>query len=198
MADRPIIMTAESVRAIQAGIKTQTRRVIKGFPNAGISEWQLLDCLNGVAVFRSSGERREIRCPYGVPGDTLWVRETWGEWGSVDGCVCYKADGDLSGIRGWRSPMFMPRWASRINLTIKDVRVERVQDISEADAIAEGATFHDGRPIGHHGWRHDFGSVYETARDSYAALWGRINAKRNYPWDANPWVWVVEWEAPHA
>jgi hypothetical protein len=83
----------------------------------------------------------------------------------------------------------MPRWASRITLEITDVRAQRLQDISEEDAKAEGAAFFDGRPIHHHGWRHDLGSVWSTANLSFQSLWSKINGPDS--WTENPWVWVI-------
>lgn len=162
------------------------------------------------------------RGPYGVPGDRLAVRETWRFWGwTEDGIpwVEYRADGkkrlleratipfewgdrladiwaDLStagncpaddngeGFRacdkGWRSPIRMPRWASRITLELTDVRVERVMEISSEDAKAEGLSVEDPR------------TSAVTGIGRFARLWDQINAKRGYGWDANPWVWVIE------
>ena len=83
----------------------------------------------------------------------------------------------------------MPRWASRITLEVTGVRVERLQQTSEEDARAEGAMFHDGRGIGHSGWRHDYADVHDDARSSFAAIWQSINGPKS--WAVNPWVWVV-------
>ena len=135
-------------------------------------------------------------------GDVVRVKETWHhsklDIGDVrqEQWYSYRADGDEptdnGGVRPWRSSMFMPRLASRYWLRIAGVRVERLQDITEADAQREGAMFHDGRPVGHHGWRFDFRDVYGTARDAYAATFDRINGRGS--WAANPWVAVYEWE----
>ena len=165
MKERPIIMTGESVRAILEGRKTQTRRVIKPQPRNG-KDW---------------------RCPYGQSGGRLWVRETW-QAQSITGEWWHKVKKDERPLHNWSvvdratlpaslnemppkwiSPLFMPRWASRITLEVTGVRVERVQDISEDDAIAEGT-----------------GST-----SVYRLLWDSINAKRGYSWDSNPWVWAV-------
>jgi hypothetical protein len=89
----------------------------------------------------------------------------------------------------------MPRCASRITLTVTDVRVQRVQDISEEDAKAEGAMFHDGRPTCHHGWRHDYSDVWPTARHSFCALWNSLHGPE--AWDANPWVYALTFTVHH-
>lgn len=195
MKERPILFSAPMVRAILEGRKTQTRRVVKHAPapwNAEHTAWDMT-C-----------------CPYGQPGDRLWVRETWGAhfmWDDVppsgipnDGkaCLFYMADGFSTGGCSqtrrdkWRPSIHMPRWASRITLEIAGVRVERLQDISEKDAQAEGAMYHDGRGIGHSGWRHDYKDVHVDARSSFYRLWQEINGPGS--WDANPWVWVVEFK----
>lgn len=137
-----------------------------------------------------------IKCPY-APGDTLWVREThwldcYPDGVLVDGKpahVHYRAAHPYPAIAKsidghWRPSIFMPRWASRITLEITAVRVERVQDISEDDAKAEGVT---PVPFTDSGW--DSSELY---RNSFAELWDSINAKRGYGWDVNPWCWVVE------
>jgi hypothetical protein len=147
---------------------------------------------------------------YGQPGDRLWVRETFAivprtAYRCSEGVQqVLRPDDDhdaaifregwtrsRSGFR-WRPSIHMPRWASRINLEITGVRVERLQDISEADAIAEGAILHDGRGTGHTGFRHnrDDGFVWAAAKASYMRLWEQINGTGS--WEANPWVWVVE------
>ena len=183
MKERPIIMQPESVRAILDGRKTQTRRVNK------------------------YSERMQFEV-----GQKLWVRETWAvhlRWdprkpshidGDRVGFPWYRADGDNRIVERhgkWRSPLFMPRWASRINLLVKSVRVERVQNISEKDAIAEGATWTDNGPrkwlkrgvefeeadkinVWNEGWSHkgetDKNRCFGSARMSYANLWDAINA----------------------
>lgn len=119
--------------------------------------------------------------------------------------ISFEADGALSSAKDWREfgstpgeavpgryrhARFMPRWASRIALEVTAVRVERLQDISEAQARAEGACYHDGLGIGHSGWRHDLKDVHADARSSFARLWESINGAGS--WADNPWVWVVE------
>lgn len=142
-----------------------------------------------------------IRCPYGGPGSRLWVRETWAaphEWDTakpreiaVGTKIYYAASANLGGqaeLGGLiaRSPRFMPRWASRITLEITGVRVERLQAISEADAMAEGA------PPSHpsiDAVSREFGYA-DFPRSWYAQMWDHINGHGS--WDANPWVWVIE------
>lgn len=137
------------------------------------------------------------------PGDRLWVRETWAVVNTLDNrkpseitkgthywpTVWYRAtDQHEQEYRDdyfgkWRPSIFMPRWASRITLEITDVRVERVQDISMADCIAEGMSMD--APLNNRGT----GAI---ARDAFADLWDLLNAKRGFGWDVNPWVWIIE------
>ena len=152
-------------------------------------------------------------CPYGHPygvrnGDPrLWVRETWRTHERPDGLdgILYQADDGFQPIantkeaaeawvsvnshevpRRWRPAIHMPRWASRINLTVEGVRVERLQDITEADAEAEGLKRNsDIDPMG--------SGLYSSAREEFAQLWNAINGKRA-PWASNPWVWVVSFK----
>jgi hypothetical protein len=126
------------------------------------------------------------RCPYGAPGDLLWVRETWA--GHASG-VDYAADfAAVSRPQAgpWRPSIHMPRWASRITLRITDIRVERLQDISEDDARAEGA-----EPCTSTGW-HGQNIVVMTARELFAELWNKINGPG--AWNENPWVWAISFE----
>lgn len=191
MKERPILFSAPMVRAILDGRKTQTRRVVRG--QVGALDRGQPTIVGGPA------------CPYGAPGDRLWVRETWaaiderGEAVSrrtrhVDqNCgdrLVYRAD-DRVLTEQWRSPLFMPRWASRITLEVTTVRVERLQAITEEDACAEGVTQTDGRwwdgaPHAVKGTPR----ALPTAREAFADLWDAINGKRA-PWSSNPWVWVV-------
>jgi hypothetical protein len=194
MKERPIIFSAPMVRAIPDGRKTQTRRVVKPQPfynEAGFLAWITSGTMQNQG--RSAEEMVAHHCPYGVPGDRLWVRETWRELGSGqlhDGSIpkyhvpcVYAADFDDNGDRQfngpWRSPIYMPRWASRINLLLTDVRVERLQEISEEDAIAEGVDI--GCPA------HEADQPLPTML--YERLWDSINGKKH--WESNPWVWVL-------
>jgi hypothetical protein len=192
MKERPILFSGEMVRAILDGRKTQTRRVVKPRPPAGTIAYK-----DGVFIANEHfGLMRNQ--PYNS-GDTLWVRETWASDFGVDDVspsefteamqllpVWYKAtDKNLQlEYRGrWRPSIHMPRWASRINLRVTGVRVERVQDITLADARAEGVNIADG-------WDSD-----DVIFAKWEELWNSINAARpGCSWDANPWVWVVEFE----
>ena len=206
MRERPIIMTAESVRAILAGQKSQTRRVVTPQPSAGV-RWGTL------GKGWEDGHGRPLRNPYGAPGDRLWVREGWRaearelERGRLSHLIDYRADTGTPTLTAtdspdaprfvqagnpWRSPLFMPRWASRLTLEVTAVRVERVQDISEEDARAEGATPKmqtaddvDGAPDA---------SPWRAYRAGFADLWDKINGPRGYGWGVNPWVWVLTFQ----
>jgi len=190
--ERPILMSGPMVRAILEGRKSQTRRECK-------PEWYR--CLDMEEPDARAAAL--TRCPYGQPGDRLWVRETWGK--DPDGRPCYRADctvhldsdnyadqlehDRLVGARWarWRPSIFMPRWACRLVLEIVAVRVERLQEISEADVRAEGCEI---RAM----WM--FGADTKEKRNAiarpvYQNLWDSLNAKRA-PWSSNPWVWVVE------
>ena len=209
--ERPVLFGAPMVRAILEGRKTQTRRAGKlavpedadevFFWNGEHHRRQGLTNVaeTGLWVRRSPGPGGYLRfvgpCPYGVPGDLLWVREAWCEADTSSG-FAYAADapGDPRGM-GWRPSIHMPRWASRITLRITDVRVERLTDISETDAQAEGvfpAAIYGGKtaswlPTPDHRER-----FFETASAAFQALWEHINGRRS--WEANPWVWVVAFE----
>ena len=204
MKERPIVFSDEMVRAILEGRKTMTRRVVKSeFLPSSVTEWKFDPARGWVGigdVGMCNGARGEIHlmeCPYGVPGDRLWVKETFrshpedeamGEHRPVEYAAtpCVGCDG-FDGIR-WTPALFMPRWASRITLEIVSVRVERVQDISDADCEAEGVRCN--RTIG--GWDCD---GFAFAKDAFKNLWDTIYAKNTeYKWDANPWVWVIEFK----
>lgn len=167
MKERPIIFSGEMVRAILDGRKTQTRRAVK--MRDGAQEYSVYDF------------RRDC-CPYGQPGDHLWVRETWLEWtegGCKETCM-YKADDDprAQNFGPWKSSLFMPRWASRITLEITKVRVERLQDISEEDAKAEGVVCQE----------------VKNSVEAFKELWDSLRAKKGNGWETNPWIWVIEFE----
>jgi hypothetical protein len=202
MKERPILFSGAMVRAILENRKTQTRRVLKQ-PNRRDGVKLVPELLQKIGVGHAS--------PYGVPGDRLWVRETWQVNTPPSGYI-YRADcldyenGD-EGCR-WRPSIFMPRKASRILLDVANVRVERVQDITAADCIAEGVQYpvsSEGCPKGQvrplinisakHSPLKYLPREYthnDLLRAHYAALWDSINAARGFAWERNPWVWVVE------
>lgn len=189
MREHPILFSAPMILAILDGRKTQTRRVIKQQPHRTTTAAQHVD--SNWWEWKRGGR---FRCPYGQPGDRLWVRETWRpgmhpEWLCA---VQYRADLQWLKPTGldentgyifadwcdrepqkWSPSIHMPRWASRITLEITGVRVERLQAISDADARAEGVTA-------------------TPAISAYRNLWNTINAQRGYCWESNPWVWVLE------
>lgn len=202
------------VRALLDGSKTQTRRIVKPtgahhiFQFRGKDEAHGADEPTGEWAWCSSAHvvSDHIRCPYGKPGDRLWVRETWRgvveinppgkctELGVAryvpDQQYCRRVEYQATHGRDsepWRPSIHMPRWASRINLEVTGVRVERLDQITEDNAQAEGAA-----PA----WLDvDGGTVnvgQPTYRQGFARLWRDINGDES--WDANPWVWVVEFK----
>jgi hypothetical protein len=210
MNERPILFSGPMVTAILSGAKTQTRRVIKPQPTANldwVTEWGWTfftpDKHISGRVKNPAMEPREIflRCPYAL-GQRLWVRETWApispdeERRPIKECnIEYKADTPHAKYPGdwpeeeakgneeapkWCPSIHMPRWASRITLEITGVRVERLFDISQEDAEAEGVSIEATRTLTHRG--------------AFAITWDTINKKRGYGWEGgtNPWVWVIE------
>ncbi|WP_431274261.1 hypothetical protein ACQ858_19720 [Variovorax ureilyticus] len=189
MKERPILFSAPMVRAILAGTKTQTRRICKPAEAQGLS--YVVDCQDGTWG-NEEGDMPVFSCPYGRAGDRLWVRETFARidgqtrpWIETDYRATYTHGdrlGDRLGInKRWTPSIHMPRHASRINLEVTGVRVERLQDISEADAKAEGVQMPDGTPTPPEFWSY---------RQEFGRLWEEINGASS--WEANPWVWVIE------
>lgn len=197
MKERGIIFRPELAQAVHLGTKTQTRREVKPQPHAGVRPIAIAHPRAPDAVFED-GHGRPLRCPYGVPGDRLWVRETWAYDLNVDreetpemlawirergsARINFRGTGaQQTGCGGapgrWRPSIHMPRWASRTTLEINDVRVERLQDISDEDARAEGFGI---------GWGP--GCFYRT----FNSLWDGVNGAG--AWDANPWVWRIEFK----
>ena len=223
MTDRPILFSGPMVRAIHARLKTNTRRVLrikghKTFSEFGPSDTRGYDWHFRDAEMRWHDLRYEEllkRLPHQV-GDRLWVREAWRTHVAYEDLaprdmggeepIRYEADGYLE-TWGWpfmdapgryRQGMHMPRWASRTTLVVTDVRVQRLQEISEEDAIAEGVEKidydgNDPRYMGEYGWRdyrdHPHAEVpFKKPIDSFRTLWDSLNAARGYGWGQNPWV----------
>lgn len=243
--ERPIVMSGPIVVATIEGRKTQTRRLVRALPN-GLAP-QCYVGRNGERWTFTGGDRagdaHGLRCPYGASEDRLWVKEAWGvgtrphpAHGWIDGLE-YKADAlagddalplrevappegvslsDFEG-KGWRSPRFMPRWASRLTLEITEIRVQRLQDISEEDARGEGVELPcvvdadcppgKGRPLIRltgpcppirYLADPRAASIADMRRAEFASLWDSINGKRlvgGQPatWKANPWVWAISY-----
>lgn len=192
--ERPILFNAPMVRAILAGRKRQTRRVVKPQPSPGLlSDYAEIREKRGSMRTDAQMLSDCLPCPFGQPGEKLWVRETFGHFERNDTLkpgnkIYYRADGECLELEPWRPSIHMPRWASRIALEITSVRVERLQDISEADAIAEGTP-------GGHGAIQGYG-YNASPCEHYRALWESINGPGS--WDANPWVWVIEFKRMEA
>lgn len=202
MKEAPILFSGPMVLAILDGRKTQTRRVGKlqspDYTELGVDySRHATNGLEAVATYRAFPDGGTARwgicvCPFGVPGDHLWVRETWKPTGLLAfekprdtkacGRFAYAAD-DSQASRDknipWRPSIHMPRWASRITLEITGVRVERLQDISEEDAKAEGVEAVISKKI--HGWTPH---VLE-----FSLLWDSLNGMNT--WRQNPWVWAI-------
>ncbi|WP_333620411.1 hypothetical protein [Pantoea septica] len=215
MRERPILLNGDMVRAVLNGSKTQTRRIIDWRRTRPTeiaerddgSKWPWSeDCENGGDYWHD--------CPFGEVGDRLWVRETFRVHSRATdvATLVYKASERQSWteqthrvpvsvcnkpavIEKWTPSIHMPRWASRITLEITGVRVERLQDISQADAVAEGIK--SGRCGNETSWRDAFyvpgdNQPYFNAETAYGDLWSSIYGEES--WQANPWVWVIEFK----
>jgi len=224
-------MHARSVRGILAGIKTQTRRVLKAraehgggggraYDRAVVGPFRAADgapLQYGATLHSGGGGDFCVACPYGQPGHRLWVREAWATAGGK--LVADRADGRCGAWCGdsaggwffnphgyvieanrehgpsfslakyggrWKPSIHMPRWASRLTLEVTEVRVERVQAISEADAGEEGSFWRGTHPE----WDGD----PDEHRKYFREAWDTLNAERGFGWDANPWVWVIAFQ----
>jgi hypothetical protein len=192
MIARPILMSAPMIRALLEGRKTQTRRIAKhpsryaqieflGGGGKDSPDWNDPQCWgyadeDGIYYTLTGKPGDDIcPCPFGRAGGLLWVREAHAVWD--DGVVYRASNPECDGITRWVPSIHMPRWASRLTLELTDVRVERLQDISEADAVKEG--FAEGKPV----------KYFETATDQFRRLWESINGEGS--WHENPWVWVL-------
>lgn len=234
MKVRPIIMSAESVRAILAGQKTQTRRAVRGqglqetlsylacepyLPVVGDDSGDLVvqymaDHPRGAAYYASCGTypdegTESLGNPYGQPGDRLWVREVaaWNPDLREPENIWYRADpkwdepdsGYYPDNKNWRSPIHMPRWASRLTLEIVSVRVERLQAITVDDVVAEGINLEGAHAQDFIDAEHaqsaglNIGCRYPEIYP-FVRLWDSINGKRpGCAWQDNPWVWRIEY-----
>jgi hypothetical protein len=203
---KPILFSTPMVKAILDGKKTQTRRVIK--IDDAPENWKI--SIAGTSIVRT--EPYDVKLPRYAAGDILWVRETWqigykednpcdiNTWTPLQACVPCHRSGECTLIEShpyqylykaspethenydvltWRPSIHMPREAARLFLRVKNVRVERLQDISYDDCLQEGM--------------HDYGTDVDTL-GAFQDLWQKLNAKRGYGWDTNPWVWVYEFE----
>lgn len=220
MKARPILFSAPMILALLDSRKTQTRRLVKPQPNpcktvncsaatwSPSGGWHCTTCGNGIrgAEHNYTG----LPCPYGVPGDVLWAREAWRiherfpdvarvryqaserrSWTEQHEDFPVHLAAGLKDKAGYRPSIHMPRWANRLTLEITDVRVERLQSISEIDAIAEGITVlcppdRDGR---RHFGLPGFEIDEPTAARAYSKLWAMIHGPGS--WISNPWVWAV-------
>lgn len=207
LRERPIIFSAPMVRALLDGRKTQTRRIVNPRGVTGELRIRAARFLNETLGWEFHHDRTArgidatiMLSPYGAPGDRLWVRESFRQApGSMS--VHYRADPDEVSGGPWRPSIHMPRAFSRITLELTAVRVHRLQQISPADAVAEGARYFPDIPAGPHG---DNGTRWQMARESpkntdeclstaplaFGNAWNVIHGKRA-PWASNPWVWVL-------
>lgn len=183
-------------------MKTQTRRVITPQPTFQHGNWMWSKTKKGWTwEIHWDGEIANPEllsaCPFGRPGDRLWVRENWMKHGVMEldpnyRGAFYQADGKTyvdpvtTKICKWKPSIHMPPWASRITLEIKTIRIERLQQITEADARAEGCE----------GYRDLDADPFNDIepREEFQELWDSLNVKRGFGWDKNPWVWVVEFK----
>lgn len=227
MRIRPIVFSADAVKAILAGEKTQTRRIISVQPprkedfrgsDFGLSravaphikmysqndydrlpkhptDWELI---GSVGVASRAGFKMEYRCPFGQVGDQLWVRESFGTSAKCPASliylnqaiehIAYRAD-KPEGNWCWKASIHMPYWASRIRLEILNIKAQQIQSISGPDICAEGIKFNrlsDGPPLE--------GDIWQESKQAFESLWNATYKGEGQAWDANPWVWAVEFK----
>ena len=200
MNEKPILFQGDMVRAILEGRKTETRRIVKPQPKS--HHWdilpgykfikQMMNTSGGLCVkFIHALKNRQddplwVKSPYGQVGDRLWVRETFAVYGDDEQYVIhYKATHQNEGS-GWTPSIFMKRIYSRITLEITEIKVERVQGITSQEAWKEGVKC-----------KCQLSEPSEDCRwniNSFHELWDSINKKRGFPWDSNPWVWVIKFK----
>lgn len=186
----PILFSTPMVQAILEGRKTMTRRVIK--LGGILKKWEDEDEPDFIKILK------KVKPKYGQPGDILWVRETFSEGGfltSGPGYV-YKTGNYPEGMIKWKPSMFMPKSACRIFLKITDVRVEKLEDISYKDAIAEGINHVIDKTTGFCGYDYFSGgyNLMTTPVSSFLSLWRKVNGLDRYAKTGNPWVWVISFD----
>lgn len=191
MKERPILFNDAMVRAIIDGRKTQTRRPVVRQPH----EWPGLQGLwrGGRRLPQADGP--DPLAPFGIPGHRLWVRECWAPNEGHE--PFYRAtDGEVgwTPLAGWRPSIHMPRWASRLTLEVTGVRVERVQDITQAGAVADGFGVSEEFEEYVRNVSPGVPHRVQSARERFGDVWDGIYAAKGLGWDDNPWVWVVEFK----
>jgi len=189
MADRPIIFSAPMVRALLEGRKTQTRRLCAWANNPQSPPLTYIVACDEPGWF--DGDGVQFRVPY-AHGNRLWVKEAHARDGNPGNVLVWYREGHAEArARGprvdvrWRPSIHMPRWASRLTLTVTEVRVQRLQAISEADALAEGMTFPHGMQWG------------SDPRDAFSGLWGILHTKSGMRWKDDPWVVAISFDVAH-
>jgi hypothetical protein len=223
MTEKPILFSAPMVRAILAGKKTMTRRVIKPQPECITDKGIYID-RKGSVLFQN----KESKLGKYQVGNVLWVREKFQIYPAQEFLsrsremkpyekipkqkpesyyVEYAAEQEAQ--RKWRLSIHMPRWVARLFLKIRGVRVERLQDISNADVRKEGIcgeeyevscenSYNNGNCTFRTKFNNDCNGCFQSARAQFSCLWDTLNAKRGYGWESNPWVWVYEFERVEA
>lgn len=211
MAIKPILFNTEMVRAILDGRKTCTRRVIKPQPDekhtyplgfvTDSTEKKNVGCF-GFGIDEYGGSIQYIKPPYGyAPGDILYIRETWKK--APNGYYYYEdwQRNDIADVTKWKPSIHMPKEAARIWLKVTDVRVERLQEITEKQACMEGTDPWDEVCYENNGWHPTFSDPDSGGDpnmiDGFHKLWNSTIKKSDidrYGWDANPYVWVISFE----
>jgi hypothetical protein len=201
MRELPILFQTDMVQANLAGRKTMTRRLLKSMSKKFKAECWEIRQVDGKFYEAIIGAEQhfpsEIKCPYGKVGNVLWVRESFC---MPDDEYFYKADGMEKSEHylwdgKWKPSIYMPKEAARIWLKVLSVKAERAQDISEADAVREGVEFLFTEHVS--GYKYYLGNpaqinLLDSAKDSFRSLWISINGQES--WDANPWVWAIEYK----
>lgn len=198
--ERPVLYSTHMVHSILEDRKTMTRRtkdleVINEDPD----RWEYIRFFDGHAKFcekHNHINEQKIKCPYGKPGDLLWVREKFGYYQDNKTIFKYRTEVDEKerGFYKWKPSIHMPKTAARIWLEITNVRVERLRDISSNDAKSEGIEYVIDKITGYCGYDYKNGgyNLMTTPYHGFRSLWEQINGEES--WKANPWVWVIEFK----